>query len=49
MKFVAVKKWKDGGESVMEYFKARAECEAWIQKQKQPVGDEFYWAIGEYE
>jgi hypothetical protein len=48
MMFIAVKKWKDGSETTMEYFTTQAECLAWIAKQRQPVGDEFVWCVGEY-
>ena len=48
MGFVAVKKWKDGSETVMEYFATQALCLIWISKQKKPVGDEFVWCVGEY-
>ena len=48
MRFTAVKKWKCGGETTMEYFSTQAECLAWIAKQRQPVGDEFVWCVGEY-
>ncbi len=48
--FVAIKKHKDGyGEAVHEYFKTREACENWIDKQKQPKGDEFKWMIGSYD
>lgn len=48
MKFLAIKKWKDGGETTMEYFETLEECLAWIKKQPQPVGNEFVWYVGEY-
>ena len=47
--YVAVKKHKDGGEAVHEYFKTKADCQAWINKQRQPKGDEFKWMIGSYD
>jgi hypothetical protein len=46
MRFVAIKKWKDGGESVAEYFATRAECLEWISKQSKL--DSFEWIVGEY-
>ena len=49
MKFVAIKKYKDGGEASQEYFETQAEALAWIRKQRQPVRDEFVWCVGEYE
>ena len=48
MKFLAIKKWKDGGEETMEYFATRAAAVAWIRDQTQPKGDEFVWCVGEY-
>ena len=48
MRFCAVKKWKDGGESVMEYFNTKYEALEWIKTQKQPLHDEFVWCVGEY-
>jgi hypothetical protein len=48
MRFLAITKWKDGGESTMEYFNTKNECLVWIKKQKQPKGDEFMWCVGEY-
>jgi len=47
-RFCAVRKWKDGGESTEEYFATREEAQKWIRKQRQPVGDEFQWMIGEW-
>ena len=48
MKFIAVKKWKDGSETTMEYFGTCVEALAWIRTQKQPKSDEFEWCVGEY-
>ena len=48
LKFVAVMKWKDGGQTVMEYFSTREACLAWIAKQPKPKADEFVWCVGEY-
>lgn len=48
MKFLAVKKWKDGSESTIEYFKTQEKALNFIKKQKQPKGDEFVWYVGEY-
>ena len=48
MSVVAVKKWKDGSETVMEYFANVSDCLAWIQRQRHPKGDEFQWCVGEY-
>ena len=48
MRWVAVKKWKDGGETTMEYFDTKEECLAWIATQRKPHGDEFTWCVGEY-
>jgi hypothetical protein len=47
-RFVAVMRWKDGGQTVMEYFDTREACLRWIRKQKQPKRDEFVWCVGEY-
>lgn len=49
MKFAAVKKWKDGGESILEYFDSRESALLWISRQKKPENDEFIWCVGEYE
>ena len=48
MRFLAIKKWKDGGETTMEYFNSRVEADEWISRQKKPRSDEFVWYIGEY-
>jgi hypothetical protein len=48
MRFLAIKKYRDGGEQTIEYFKTREECLAWIQKQKQPTDDSWMWCVGEY-
>lgn len=48
MRFVAIKKWKDGGETTMEYLETCEDALAWIQKQDQPNGDEYKWYVGEY-
>jgi hypothetical protein len=47
-RFAAVKKYRDGGEAIEEYFATRQKAEDWIRQQKQPVGDEFIWMIGEW-
>jgi hypothetical protein len=49
MKFCAVKKWEDGGETVMDYFESRDECLQWIAKQPQPQGHEWWWCVGEFD
>lgn len=49
MQFVAIKKWKDGGETVVEYFETFSECLKWIKKQPKPKGDEFVWSLGSYK
>ena len=50
MKFVAVKKFKDGGEAVMEYFATQDACLAWICQQRQPSKtDDWHWCVGEYD
>ena len=49
MRFLAIKKWKDGGEQTIEYFETKEECLRWIQKQKQPKDDTWKWYVGEYE
>lgn len=46
--FAAVRLYRDGGENVAEYFATKAEAEAWIKQQKQPVGDEFRWMIANW-
>ena len=49
MKFVAVKKFEDGGESVMEYFETKELCLDWICQQRQPTKkDSWHWCVGEY-
>lgn len=48
MRFLAIKKWKDGSETTMEYFKSQAEALRWIADQPQPTGDEYQWCVGEY-
>ena len=47
-KFTAVRKWKDGGEQVVEYFENQAAALAWIARQRPPIDDEFVWCVGEY-
>ena len=46
-KFVAIKKWRDGGETVIEYFRTREQASKWIQKQRNC--DDYVWCIGEFE
>lgn len=48
MRFIAVKKWKTGGETTMEYFNTKAECLAWIKTQPKPKDDSWIWCVGEY-
>jgi hypothetical protein len=48
MKFVAIKKYKGGGEATIEYFNTRGECLDWIADQEQPTDDTWEWCIGEY-
>jgi len=48
MKFIAVMKYKDGGEATMEYFDDFNSCLMWIRKQPQPKDDTWKWMIGEY-
>lgn len=48
MKFCAVRKWKDGGEQVVEFFSTQDKALEFILRQKQPVGDEFVWCVGEF-
>lgn len=48
MRFLAIKKWKKGGETIMEYFSTKTEALIWISKQRQPRKDEFRWYVGEY-
>jgi len=45
--FVAVKKYKDGGEAVEEYFETRELALQWIKKQE--TANNFDWMVGEYE
>lgn len=47
-KFAAIKKWKKGGETVIEWFSTKKEALAWIQGQKRPRHDEFMWCVGEF-
>jgi hypothetical protein len=49
-KFLAIKKYRDGGEQTIEYFKTRDSCLAWIAEQKQPRDpiDTWSWQVGEY-
>ena len=49
MKFIAVRKWKDGGETTAEYLETQEQALAWIRKQRAPRGDEFIWCVGEYD
>jgi len=49
MKFLAIKKWKDGGETTEEYFPTKEDCISWIVKQKQPKDDSWSWYVGEYK
>ena len=39
MKFLAIKQYKDGGQSVMEYFETREACLAWIDEQPKPTNE----------
>ena len=48
MKYIAVKKWKGGGETTMEYFETQEAALSWIKNQEQPIGDEFEWCVGAY-
>ena len=48
LKYVAVMRWKDGGETVMKYFSMQEACLKWIAKQAKPKADEFVWCVGEY-
>ena len=48
MKFIAIKKWKDGGEATMEYFPSLEQALEWIHLQQKPHGDEVVWYVGEY-
>jgi len=47
MRFVAVRKWRDGGEQVMEYFESEASTLKWIAKQHTSKKD-FVWCVGEF-
>ena len=47
-KILAIKKWKDGSETTMEYFDTVAEANEWIRRQKPPRTNKFSWCIGEY-
>jgi len=49
MKYLAIKKWKDGSETTMEYFESMKAALVWIQAQPKPKGDEFVWCVGEYD
>jgi len=49
MNYVAVRKYKDGGEQVCEYFNSHDACLTWIQKQPQPKDDSWQWMIGNYK
>lgn len=46
LKYCAVKKWLNGGESVIEYFESQEDALRWIIKQKK--SDEFIWCVGEF-
>lgn len=46
--YVAIKKYKDGGEASQEFFATQAECLAWIRKQPQPTDDSWAWYVGAY-
>jgi hypothetical protein len=43
--YVALMEYKDGGESVQEYFHTADEAFQWIQKQRQPRNDTWKWQV----
>jgi hypothetical protein len=49
MKFAAVQKWRDGSETVIEYFRTKGGAWAWIQKQAGGLDGEWEWCVGEFE
>jgi len=48
MRFVAIKKYKDGGEATMEHFHTKEQCLEWIGKQRQPQTNAWGWYVGEF-
>lgn len=49
MKFLAIKRYKNGNEATIEYFSTQEACLKWIYKQPQPKDDSWMWCVGEYE
>ncbi len=45
-KFLAIRKYKDGGEATIEYFYTRVAAKQYIKKQK--ISEDYIWYIGEY-
>lgn len=48
MKFCAVKVFKAGGQTVMDYFPTQQKTLEWIVKQPKPKDDSWHWAVGEW-
>ena len=48
-KYCIIKKWKDGGEAVWEYFDTEAEARAWVFLQPKPKDDKWSWQLREWE
>lgn len=49
LRFCAVKKWKDGGETVVEYFATKEEALAFIRSMCRTKSGEFTWCVGELD
>ena len=48
LKFLAIKKHKDGGEQVFQRFATKSECLRWIKGREKPKDDSWRWCVGEY-
>jgi hypothetical protein len=47
--YAAAKRWKNGGESAIEYFYSLRECLKWIDAQPAPKTDEYTWVPMRYD
>lgn len=47
LRFAAVRKWRDGGEQLVEWFATKSDTLKWIEEQPKSSDDEFIWCIGE--
>jgi len=48
-KVCAVRKYRDGGEVVEEYFHSVESALRWIATQESDKGKEWKWCVGEFE